>query len=124
MVFVPRSRRPRFIEPHERRYQDHDIRQHNAQDVRSSLCSMLNQPGRVQMPFDNGKLWQISLTFRSQDTAYRDQPISLQLLLEEAAAVDKLDKRVLGVIIGHSFLHLCESPWLSQRWGKGDSTLR
>jgi hypothetical protein len=46
------------------------------------------------------------------------QPMSLEFLLENAATFDKRDRRVLAVIIAHSFLQLCESPWLRQKWGK------
>ncbi|CZR56494.1 uncharacterized protein PAC_06382 [Phialocephala subalpina] len=121
-----RTRRPRF-EPNEwessiQNKQVHHQRPRRAkQRLTSSLCSVVNRPDRVHMPFDhNGKTWQISLTIRSQDTAYTDGPISLARLLEGTTDLNLMDKLVLAVILGHSFLHLCESPWLHQKWGKGD----
>lgn len=43
---------------------------------------------------------------------------SLAELLREERSFNLRERRILAVILAHSLLHFCDSPWLSRHWDK------
>jgi hypothetical protein len=71
-----------------------------------------------QMHFDGDVLWKMRPT---QDKLFVEASRpgkSLAELLREERPFNLRERRILAVILAHSLLHFCDSPWLSRHWDK------
>jgi hypothetical protein len=70
--------------------------------------------------YDNASrtLWHASSS-RDRLCIEASQPsVSLATLLEGGRRLTTKERRKLAVILSHSMLHFCDSPWLSKEWSK------
>ena len=92
----------------------------NSRKAVETLCEVFKRGiGRTCCPrmlFDGLTLSQMRPTRHSLDI--EEPSASLAALLDGHRKFTLKEKRVLAVILAHSVLHFCESPWMSRQWNK------
>lgn len=71
-----------------------------------------------RMLFDGLMLSHMRPTRPTLDIETSEPSTSLATLLEGQRKFTLKEKRMLAVILAHSVLHFCESPWMSRHWNK------
>jgi hypothetical protein len=71
-----------------------------------------------QMHFDGDVLWKMRPTRNKLFVEASRPSKSLAELLREERPFNLRERRILAVILAHSLLHFCDSPWLSRHWDK------
>lgn len=87
-----------------------------------SVCTLIKEAhehnSRLELVFDGEKLWQARST-GSHVVLRPEIGIPLNNLLGGSQSRLKLkESRALAVVLAHSILHYCESPWVSNSWNK------
>jgi len=70
------------------------------------------------MLFDGMTLSHMRPTRQTLDIETSEPSTSLATLLAGQRKFNLREKRILAVILAHSMLHFCESPWTNQEWSK------
>lgn len=71
-----------------------------------------------QMLFDGNHLWKMNPSQHTLLVEGSWPSKSLADLLDEHKNFTLRERRILAVILAHSLLHFCDSPWLSRNWNK------
>jgi hypothetical protein len=71
-----------------------------------------------QMHFDGDVLWKMRPTQNKLFVEVSRPGRSLAELLRDERPFNLRERRILAVILAHSLLHFCDSPWLSRHWNK------
>lgn len=71
---------------------------------------------------EDEKLWRIPPVKNKFTELDAEPTTSLRALLQEGhftrETFKSKDKRILGIVLAHSFLQLCGGPWLNEEWNK------
>jgi hypothetical protein len=73
---------------------------------------------RLLFDDEAGVLYQMLATQQSMTIEASQPSQSLASLLQGQRRFSLKEQRILGVILAHSLLHFCESPWVSREWNK------
>lgn len=80
---------------------------------KSQLCCP-----RLLFDEEAGMLYHMRPTAKSTFVEASQPSQSLASLLQGKRSFGLKERRILAVILAHSMLHFCESPWLSREWNK------
>lgn len=72
----------------------------------------------LRMQYDGQQLWQVSPKLKRLWGLEAGPPVSLGTFLRNAGKMTLKQKRTLAVILAHSMLQYCGSPWMSEDWNK------
>lgn len=97
-------------------------------EVKNLLCQSLMEANSnkclPEILFDGTSIWHVPgmSTLKTQQIPssieHNTTDTSLAALLAGQERLNLKDRRILAVILGHSLLHFCESPWLNKQWNK------